>query len=301
MRYYSFNNYLKTKYGARVHRLSLDAGFTCPTKDGSAGTRGCIYCNEKGFSPFAGEKIPLSEQIERSIASARKKKKAEKFIAYFQNATGTHAPVQKLKDTYDIIKDYPDIVGLFISTRPDCVDEEKLSLIQTFADDYEVWIEYGLQTVHDKTLEIINRGHTFSQTKEAIELTAGKGIKAAAHVILGLPGESTEDMVKTAEGISKLPVSGVKMHVLHVLKNTELEKLYSRGKIRLLEREEYVKAACDFLENLRSDCVIFRLASDARKEVLVAPEWITGKSRVIKEIEEELEARGSAQGRYVSA
>ena len=296
MRYYSFNSYLKSKYGERVHRLSLDAGFTCPTTGGTLGRKGCIYCNEKGFSPFAGQEVPLREQVDRSIAFARERYKAEKYIAYFQNASGTHAPVHKLRQTYDIIKDFPGIVGLFISTRPDCVDDEKLALIRSYADDYEVWIEYGLQTIHDKTLDFINRGHTFSQSVQAIKKTAEKGIKVAVHVILGLPGETKEDMTETARAIAGLPVSGVKLHVLHVLKDTKLESLYREGKIELLARDEYVTAACDFLESLRPDCIIFRLVSEAREEFLVAPEWINDKGRVISQIEKELEDRGSLQG-----
>jgi radical SAM protein (TIGR01212 family) len=300
MRYYSFNTYLRSKYGERVHRLSLDAGFTCPTRDGTLDRKGCIYCNEKGFSPFAGKKASLREQIEMSIVSAREKYKAEKYIAYFQNASGTYAPVSELRRAYDIVKDFPSVVGLFISTRPDCVDDEKLDLIQSYTDDYEVWIEYGLQTIHDETLDFINRGHTFSQSVQAIKKTAEKGIKAAAHVILGLPGETREDMIDTARAIAGLPISGVKMHALHVLKNTMLENLYRDGKTDLLTRDEYVKTACDFLENLRPDCVIFRLVSDARKEFLVAPEWINDKGKVISRIEKELEARDSRQGAALS-
>ena len=288
MRYHSFSQYLRNKYGTRVYRLSLDAGFTCPTRDGSLGSEGCIYCNEEAFSQFAAKEVPLREQIERSMAFAGKKLKAEKFIAYFQNASGTYAPTQRLKDTYDIIKGFPDIVGLFISTRPDCVDDEKLDLIKSYTDDYEVWIEYGLQTVHDRTLKVINRGHTYAETERAIKKTAQKGIKIAAHVILGLPGESREDMIKTARRIAELPVSGVKLHVLHVLKDTRLEELYNKGEIKLLTRDEYAEIACEFLKNLRPDCVILRLVSDAKKEVLVTPEWINDKSGVIKEIEKKL-------------
>ncbi|MFQ5953183.1 MAG: TIGR01212 family radical SAM protein [Candidatus Omnitrophota bacterium] len=296
MRYYSFNNYLKDKYGTRVHRLGLNAGFTCPNKDGYLGTDGCIFCNEKGFSQFAENNIDLREQIESSIAFAGDRFKARKFIAYFQNATNTYAPASELKKTYDAIRDFPDIIGLFISTRPDCINTEKLDLIENYADNYEVWVEYGLQTVHDKTLNLIKRGHSVSQSLEAVKKTAERGVRVGAHVILGLPGESGKEMVETAREISKLPVSGVKLHVLHVLKNTELEKLYSRGKVELLTQDEYVSIACDFIENLRPTCVILRLVSDAREEVLVAPKWINNKPGVISGVERELEVRGTCQG-----
>jgi hypothetical protein len=204
--------------------------------------------------------------------------------------------VDELKRAYDIVKDFSDIIGLFISTRPDCVDEERLDLIQSYKKKYEVWIEYGIQTIHDRSLEMMNRRHTFSQSVEAVRKTAERGIKAAAHIILGLPGESWKDMVKTARMLSRLPVFGVKFHALHVAKDTELESLYDRGEVELMSRGDYVTAACDFLENLRSDCVIFRLISDARDEVLVAPKWINDKARIIREIDDELEARGTRQG-----
>ncbi|MGB2630938.1 MAG: TIGR01212 family radical SAM protein [Candidatus Omnitrophota bacterium] len=296
MRYYSFNQYLQERYGTRVHRLSLDAGFTCPNRDGSAGTGGCVFCSEKGFSRFAGARKTLKEQMTESAKFAKERYKAGKFLAYFQNATNTYAPVSELKKIYDVVRDFPEIVGLFISTRPDCVDEEKLDLIKSYSDRYEVWVEYGFQTSSDKTLEMVNRGHTVARSVKAIEMTASKGIKVGVHVILGLPGESTEEMAETAKLISSLPVSGVKFHALHVLKGTELEKWLDQGRIKLLSRTEYVNAVCDFLENLRPDCVVLRLVSDARKDVLVAPEWMRDKSSVIRDIERELEARSTCQG-----
>lgn len=301
MKYYnSFNTYLKERFHAKVRRISLNAGFSCPNRDGQAGRGGCVFCNELGFSPFAGKNIPLKEQIERSISHAKEQGRAEKFIAYFQNATNTYAPAEKLKSAYDVIYDYPDIVALAVSTRPDCVDNEKLDLIAGYAKDYEVWIEYGVQSVHDRTLEAINRGHTFRQTEEAILRTAERGIKVGAHVILGLPGESWDDMVTTAKKLSELPVSGVKLHVLHVLKGTPLEQSYKDGKIALLTRDEYVDIACIFLENLSPDCVILRLVSDAKKEYLIAPEWINNKLAVIAQIEQKFASKGTSQGSSIT-
>ncbi len=299
MHYCSYNTYLKERFHAKVWRLSLDAGFSCPNKDEEGGG-GCIFCNELGFSRYAGENKPLKEQIEESIGRARGKG-AEKFIAYFQNATNTYAEPARLKEAYDVIKNYPDIVSISISTRPDCVDDEKLDLIQSYARDYEVWVEYGVQTVHDGSLEKIGRGHTFATSKEAIIKTAGRGIKAGAHVILGLPGESREDMIRTAKELSRLPVSGVKLHVLHVLKGTPMEKMYARGEMRVLGRNEYVNIACDFLENLKKDCVILRLVSDAKKEYLIAPEWINNKLAVIGQIEKEFNSRNTCQGSSVTS
>jgi len=292
MRYYAFSRYLKERYGEPVRRISLNAGFPCPERAGA----GCVYCNESGFSAFAGTEVPLREQIERSMSGARKKFGAQKFIAYFQSGTGTNAEPDRLKNAYDAIKDHPEIVALFISTRPDCVDGDKLDLISEYLDRYEVWIEYGVQTSSDRTLEAINRGHSFAQSERAIRMTAERGIKPAAHIILGLPGEGPDDMTNTARRLSELPVAGVKLHVLHVLKDTALEEQYKNGEIKLLSRDEYVSAACDSIENLRADCVMLRLVSDAREGYLVAPEWMNDKSSVIRGIEAELDRRGTCQG-----
>ena len=292
MRYYSFNQYLRERFGEKVRRISLNAGFPCPNTERTR----CIYCNEYGFSVFAGTAMPLKEQIERSIADAQKKSDARKFIAYFQNATGTNAPPDKLKEAYDTIRGYPEIVALSVSTRPDCVDDEKLDLLESYRRDYEVWVEYGLQTVHEKSLELIKRGHTYEQSAAAVKAAAARGIKVGAHIILGLPGETREDMAQTAKTVSGLPLAGMKLHVLHVLKGTELERMYRDGKVELISRQEYVRAACDFLERLRPDSVILRLGSDARKEFLVAPSWINDKLSVMNDIEKELSLRGTRQG-----
>jgi len=296
MCYYSFNRYLQDRYGTRVHRLSLDAGFTCPNRDGTLDDAGCIYCNEGAFVKYAGQSVSLSRQIEESMAFAGERFKAEKFIAYFQASSGTYASPDELKEKYDIIKGYPDVVGLFISTRPDCVDDEKLSLIESYKKDYEVWIEYGLQTVHERTLKEINRRHTFTQTGEAIRKTHTHGIKTAVHVILGLPGETGSDMIETARAIGRLGVSGVKLHTLHVLKGTKLDQLYKEGRVSILSQGEYVSLACDFLENLPEECVIFRLASSAEPDLLVAPGWMNDRSSVIDEIKKEFTKRGTRQG-----
>jgi hypothetical protein len=297
-RYYSFNEYLKARFNARVQRISLNAGFACPNRDGSLGSRGCVFCSEKGFANFPEYDIALKEQIRMSMDSFRKRFGARKFIAYFQNASNTYAPLDKLRKAYDTIRAFPDIVGLYISTRPDCVDGGKLDLIESYSYDYDVWIEYGIQSVHDRTLKAIDRAHTFAQFREAVEETAKRKIKISAHVILGLPDESINDMTETARVLSRLPLSGIKIHVLHVLKDTKLEDMYKRGDLRLLDEGEFVGIACDFLENTNPGFVIMRLVSNAKDEALVAPKWINEKQRVIGEIEREFEARGTRQGFY---
>ena len=295
-RYYSFNDYLRSKFGQRVQRISLNAGFTCPNRDGTLDSEGCIFCNEEGFSSLT-KKIPnLQKQIEDGIKLSQNKFKVKKFIAYFQNATNTNASPDQLKKTYDVIKLFPEIVGLFISTRPDSIDDEKLNLIESYSDNYDVWIEYGVQTSNDNTLSMINRRHSFSQSEEAIKRTKKKNIKVAAHIILGLPGESKEDMIKTARSLAGLSIDGVKLHVLHVLRDTKLNDLFISGKAKILEQSEYVSLACDFLEIMKPDCVVMRLVSDANKNVLVCPKWINEKQKVIEEIRQEFKRRNTKEG-----
>jgi hypothetical protein len=296
--FYSFNDYLKDKFGERAQRLSLNAGFSCPNRDGKINSEGCIYCNDEGFSPFANTRLSLKQQICQSMDYASKRYKAKKFIAYFQNATNTYASLDELKKAYDVIKGFPDIVGLYISTRPDCIDEKRLDLIESYCKYYDVWVEYGLQSAHDRTLKFINRGHTFHDFVKAVGLTAERDIKVGVHIILGLPGETEEDMLKTAEKIAKLPVSGIKFHMLHVLKNTKLEHFYNEARIELLTFNEYVKAVCDFLEIINPKCVVFRLVSDAKNDFLIAPKWINRKSEVIIAIKNEFKRRGTKQGYF---
>ena len=294
--YYSFRKYLEQRFGCRVRRISLNAGFSCPNRDGTLSSDGCIFCNEAGFSPNSATLLSLAEQIAQQQKQLKARGRAEKFIAYFQNASNTHAAVAKLKQAYDTIRLYPDIVGLMIATRPDCVDEQRLELIAEYVQDYDVWIEYGLQSMHEQTLRQINRNHTFAQFVDAVQAAQQRGIKVVAHVILGLPGETDTHMRQTAAALGDLGINGVKLHVLHVVQDTDLARMYALGKVALLSEQEYICAACDFLELLPKECVIMRLVSDARPDVLVAPLWINEKQRVIQSIEKEFARRGTRQG-----
>jgi len=301
--YYSFNQHLREKFGERIHRISLNAGFGCPNIDGTLSTEGCIFCNNKAFSHFAKKTIPLEEQIIQSMAYARARFGARKFIAYFQSFTNTYGDVDFLKKQYFCVRKFDNIVGLSISTRPDCIDEEKLDLIESFAKDYVLYIEYGFQTIHEKSLKFINRNHTFRDFQKAIELTIKRNnINIAAHVILGLPGEEKIDMLTTAQTISKLPLWGVKFHCLHVVKDTTLEGMYKKGKIKLLSEDEYVDILVSFLEIIPKEWVILRLVSDADRDLLIAPLWVNEKQKILKKIEEEFKRRNTFQGRlYESA
>ncbi len=290
--YYSFSQYLKKRFGERVHRLSLDGGFGCPNIDGTLSYEGCIFCNNKAFSHFTGKRVSLEEQIALSQKYARKRFKAKKFIAYFQAFTSTYGSVEFLREKYSVIRKFDDIVGLAISTRPDCIDDGKLDLIESFTDRYEVYIEYGLESIHDRTLKLINRNHTFSDFERAVDITSKRpGINIAAHIILGLPGEGKDEMLKTARVISSMPIWGIKFHCLHVIKNTQLEKMYNEGRVKLLSEDEYIDILVDFIRIIPEDCVILRLVSSADRNFLIAPEWMSRKQKVLNKIESVFEKK----------
>ncbi|HDN98047.1 MAG TPA: TIGR01212 family radical SAM protein [bacterium] len=297
-RYYKFSKYLKEKFGGRVVKISVDGGFKCPNLDGTLSKEGCIYCNNYAFSPALRRKEKsLEEQIEEGINYGRKRFKANMFIVYFQPYTNTYGEVEFLKKRYDVIKNFPEVVGIAIGTRPDCIDEEKLKLIESYTENYEVWIEYGLQSIHDKTLKIINRNHKYSDFLKAVEMTKGRGIKICAHVIIGLPGETKNDMIETAKECGRLRIDGIKIHPLHVVKDTKLEKMYREGKYTPMDIGFYVDTVVEFLQYLSPDTVIQRITADCPPEYLVAPFWISLKERVIKMIEDRLEKDDIYQGK----
>lgn len=295
-RYFSFNKYLKGLFGQRIQRISLDAGFNCPNIDGTLSKKGCIYCNNQGFSLFSRISKTVDEQIAESIDFYKKRMGVNKFIAYFQSYTNTYDDLGNLKEKYNAIKKFPEIVGLFISTRPDCVDEEKIKLISEYRKDYLVWVEYGLQTTHNHILKAINRNHTYEDFLATLDLTRKFDINTGVHIILGLPKASYEDMIVDAQRLSKLDIQGIKFHILHVLKSTVVEKMFKAREIDLLDSKEYVKIICDFLERLPCQVVILRLVSTAFEDCLVAPSWINQKQKVIQAIEKELNKRGTYQG-----
>jgi len=298
LKYYSFNKYLRDKFSQRVHRISLDAGFTCPNIDGTLSNDGCDYCNNKAFSVYAETRKPLDAQIKESIKYYSKRFSAEKFIAYFQAYSGTYAEIGRLKEVYDVIKKFPQIIGLFISTRPDCVDKNKIELISSYQDKFLVWIEYGLQTTHNDILESINRGHTYEDFLDAIRLTREYDINVGVHMIVGLPGVDYEMLMCDAKRIASLDVQGIKIHSLHVLRNTRLQEKYLSGEVKLLSRDEYVHSVCDYLEVLPKDMVILRLAATALDKYLVAPLWINDKHKVLEAVQNEFIKRKTYQGSF---
>lgn len=295
--YNDYNTYLRNKYGTKVYRIGLDAGLTCPNRDGTKGTGGCIYCNEDASrASYTERNEDVHVQLSKRIEHLRQAKGAKKFIAYFQAFTNTYAPIARLKRIYDNVLDFDEVIGISIGTRPDSVDRDKLELISSYKKSFEVWIEYGLQSIHDKSLEMINRGHKFSDFLEALRLTKEAGLPVCAHVILGLPGESRTDIIETATTLTGLKIDAVKIHLLHVLKGSRLEKMYREKRLDLLERSEYVDLVCDFLEHLSPDIIIQRLTGEGAGQSHIAPLWALDKIGTINLIGETLRERSTFQG-----
>jgi len=297
-RYTDYNSYLRQVFGCRVQKISIDAGLTCPNRDGRTGTGGCIYCNARGSGTGAlAQGISIAEQVACGKVLMAKRYKAGKYIAYFQSFSNTYAPVSVLKRLYDEALTVPGVVGLAIGTRPDCVNGEILDLLESYKDSYLVWIEYGLQSAHDQTLRRINRGHDFGCFQKTVALTRNRGIKICTHLILGLPGETREMMLDTARTIAGMGIDGVKIHLMYVVKGTALETLYLQGRYRCLEQQEYVDIVCDVLELLPREMVIQRLTGDPHPSELAAPIWSLQKSQTFSMIQETLANRDSWQGK----
>ena len=296
--YYPFSQYLRERYPFRVQKIPLAAGFTCPNIDGTVGYGGCIYCNNLSFSPNAGRPgVSIVQQIEKGIEFYRHRTGAQKFIAYFQTHTNTYAPLDLLRSLYDLAFSYPDVIGLSVGTRPDCVSKDCLDLLQGYTDRGEIWVEYGVESSHDTTLRLLNRCHDFAAVKDAIQRTQGRDLKICAHVILGLPGEDREMMMETARCLAQLGVDGVKIHHLYVSKNTRLEKMYYAGEVKLLSLEEYLPLVAEFLEWLPSTVVIQRLLGELAGDYIVAPQWGRGKKAILHALEQKMRDQGQYQGR----
>lgn len=298
-RYRDYNSYLREIFGERVQKISLDAGFSCPNRDGTISRKGCIYCDNRGSGSGAmiDHGISIEEQIREGRRFAATKYKAKKFIAYFQSFTNTYAPASRLKDIYDLALKHEGMVGLSVGTRPDCLDDETMNLLASYSKDYLVWVELGLQTAHDETLRTINRGHDSTCFEKSVRLLHDHELNVCAHVILGLPGETQEMMLETARFVAGLPIEGIKIHMLYIVKGTLLANLYKKGEYQCLEREEYVEILVDFLELLPPDVVIQRLTGDPVKAELVAPVWAGDKAGTLNLINDCLERRDTWQGK----
>ncbi len=296
--YYSLNSYLRDLFGERVQKITLDAGLTCPNRDGRVGYGGCLYCNARGSGTgAAAQGFSLRQQLEDGIARLAKRYQAKKFIAYFQSFSNTYAPVAHLRQLYDTALASPQVVGLSIGTRPDCLEPEVLELLQTYTANYLIWLELGLQSAHDRTLRLLNRGHDVACFVKAVESTQAYGLPVVAHVILGLPGEEREDMLATARLLAALPLAGVKIHLLYVIQGTRLAQLYQSGAYTPLSQEAYTDIVVAFLELLPSQLVIHRLTGDPHPQELVAPVWCLDKAGVLQHIKKTFATRQTFQGR----
>jgi uncharacterized protein len=295
--YRDLNSYLKERFGERVQKITLDAGLTCPNRDGRVGTGGCLYCNVRGSGTGAwGQGQDITAQMEAGLARLARRYRAKKFIAYFQSFSNTYAPIERLRELYDAALAFPEVVGLSIGTRPDCLSDKVLDLLAGHAQNRLVWLELGLQSAHDATLQRINRGHDVACFTAAATRAAARGLEVVAHVILGLPGEGLRQMMATAEYLGRLPLHGVKIHLLYVIKDSGLASLHEAGEYFCLSEDQYVNLVVDFIERLPSHLVIHRLTGDPHSKELVAPAWCLDKTRVLKLIREEFSHRGTRQG-----
>lgn len=300
--YNDYGSFLEKKFGEKVYKISLDAGFTCPNIDGTITVGGCVYCNNESFSPPLQQGLTdLEEQFVLGIERTRRRFKAEKFIAYYQAYTNTHAPVECLEQMYREALKYPEIVGLSIGTRPDTVDDEKLDMIEELAREVFVSIEYGLQTVSNDTLHWINRGHTYEDYLKAVEMTQNRGIHITTHIMLGFPTEDRAQMLASAAEMNRLGINGIKLHNLLVTRNTGLEIIYKENQFHVFEYEEYLNLVCDYLELLSPDIVVERFFATAPDKYLIAPRWNRSPSQMVTDLARVFEERGTRQGtRYTS-
>jgi uncharacterized protein len=296
-RYRTLSSWLKEIFGEPVRKIALDAGLGCPNRDGTPGSTGCIYCNPSGSGTGAqGRGVPLREQVDEGIAFISRRYRCRKFIAYFQSFSNTYGDPEDLARLYSEALQRPEVVGLALGTRPDCVPEPVLDVLSEFARGRLVWIEYGLQSAHAHTLELINRGHGPEAFFDAVSRTKARGILTVAHLILGLPGESVHEMVETAHAVTDARVAGVKLHPLYVVRGTALEQMYLDGRYSPMTEEQAVEATLSVLQALPRQMVIHRLTSDPHPEELVTPLWMLDRQGVRKRLSEAMERTNFKQG-----
>ena len=293
-RYYPFSSYLKETFNKKVYKITLDGGFNCPNRDGTISAGGCIFCDETGSYSRCGDiKSSVQSQIKESMEKLTKQFKAEAFMAYFQSYSNTYAPVNRLKEIYDSVFFDDKIVSISIGTRPDCVDSKKLDLISNYRHP---WIEYGLQSANNETLKLINRGHDFECFKRAVIETKKRNIKVCAHIILGFPNEGKKDMLETAKKLSELEIDGIKIHMLTVLADSPLSKMYEKEPFYLLNMEQYAQIVCDILEILPKTTTIQRIAGTGFSETTLYPKWVNRRFEILNLIDKIMIQRNSIQG-----
>jgi len=299
-RYRKVNSFLRDAFGEKVYRIGLRGGFGCPNRDGSKGKGGCIFCNPASSEPLGySPGMPLSDQLAWGVRYIRQRHEVDKFIAFFSDYSATYAGVDRLEALYSEAISYPGIVGLAIGTRPDCLTTEVLDLLQDVASRTFLWVELGLQSASDRSLRLLNRGHTVDDSRRAIAALRGRRIAVSGHIILGLPGEVEADMLETARFLGETGVHGVKIHNLHVVEGTPLARMYRSGECRVMEMPEYAELAVRFLEHLPPWIIIQRISGEAPRRMTVAPAWSVNKLAVMNAVQTELERRDTWQGRLL--
>ncbi len=296
-RYHTWNYYLRNTFGEKVFKVSINAGFTCPNIDGKVSYGGCTYCSKEGSGDFAGNpKDNLIKQFNDIKEMMHKKWPSAKYIGYFQAYTNTYAPLEVLKEKYETILELDDVIGLSISTRPDCLPDDVVDYLDELNQKTNLWVELGLQTIHDKTSKLINRGHDYEEFLKGVEKLKARNIKVVVHIINGLPGEDYDMMMETAKAVAHMGVDGIKIHLLHVIKDTPMEKMLQNGMLNLMDKDEYIKLVCDQLEILPDTMIVHRLTGDGKRDELVGPLWSLKKWEVLNDIDAELKRRDSYQG-----
>jgi uncharacterized protein len=298
LRYFGYNFFLKQRFGERIHKVSVDAGFTCPNVDGTVTVGGCVFCDNRSFSP--SRRLPkqtIADQIDEGIRRLARRYTARRFLAYFQPATNTYAPVERLERVYREALAHPDVVGLAIGTRPDCVGDDVMDLLGRLAGETYLSVEYGLQTIHDASLAWMNRGHDYAASLDAIQRSRGRGFEICAHVMLGLPGESRADMLATAREVARLRLDAVKIHNLYAVRGTPLADQVAAGSVKLIDRDEYIATLVDFLELLPPTTVVERISGDAPPDYFLAPAWCLDKPAVRTALEAEFLRRDTWQSK----
>lgn len=298
-RYYSWNYYLRNRFGHKVFKVMLDGGFTCPNRDGTVGIGGCTFCSSRGSGDFAGARRDTLEKQFREVRDRQHKKWPDaKYIGYFQAFTNTYAPVSELRPMYETILKQEGVVGLAIATRPDCLPDDVVELLAELNERTYLWVELGLQTIHEHTAKLINRGHDYETYLEGLAKLRKHNIRVCSHMILGLPQETEEEMMETAKAIAHLDVQAIKIHLLHLLKKTPMVKQYEQGLVKLMEMEDYIRLVVDILEILPPDMIVQRLTGDGPRDLLIGPLWSLKKWEVLNAIDKELIRRNSWQGKY---
>jgi len=299
-RYNRFSEYQRKIYGERVQKVTVDAGFTCPNRDGSVAKGGCIYCNNESFNPgYNDPQKTITQQIEEGVEFLKRRyNNVRKFIVYFQPYSNTYAPLDTLKRYYEEALLHPEVIGLTIGTRPDCVDAPKIQYLETLAQSYDITIEYGLESISDATLKKINRGHDVQVYLDALDLTRNRGIKICTHMIFGFPWENRQLWLKTAERLSQLSFDFLKIHQLHIVKDTMMAKMYQKSPFNFLNPEEYIDLIIQFIEKLTPKIIIQRLFGEAPPRTLVAPHWGIRNTQLVQMLDKEMETRDTWQGIY---